>query len=108
MRILIVEDELRLAKLIRQGLRAHGLQADVALRGEDALWMAAATTYDAIVLDLRLPGIDGLETCRRLRARDVASPILVLTARDGVEERVAALDGGADDYVPKPFSFDEL
>jgi two-component system OmpR family response regulator len=108
MRILIVEDELRLAKLIRHGLRARGLQADVVLRGEDALWMAAATAYDAIVLDLRLPGIDGLETCRRLRAREVTSPILVLTARDGVEERVAALDGGADDYVAKPFSFDEL
>src|SRR5947209_377608 len=69
---------------------------------------AAATAYDAIVLDLRLPGIDGLETCRRVRANEVASPILMLTARDGVEDRVAALDGGSDDYVPKPFAFDEL
>jgi two-component system OmpR family response regulator len=108
MRVLIVEDELRLAKVIRQGLRGEGLQADVALRGEDAVWMARATTYDAIVLDLRLPGIDGLETCRRMRAEGVASPVLVLTAHDGVEERVAALNGGADDYVAKPFVFAEL
>jgi two-component system OmpR family response regulator len=107
-RVLIVEDELRLAKVIRQGLRAQGLQADVSLRGEDAIWMANATPYDAIVLDLRLPGIDGLETLRRMRADRVAAPILVLTAHDGVEERVAALDGGADDYVAKPFVFAEL
>jgi two-component system OmpR family response regulator len=107
-RVLIVEDELRLAKVIRQGLRAQGLQADVSLRGEDAVWMANTTAYDAIVLDLRLPGIDGLETLRRLREQGTHSPILVLTAHDGVEERVAALDGGADDYVAKPFVFAEL
>jgi two-component system OmpR family response regulator len=107
-RVLIVEDELRLAKVIRQGLRAQGLQADVSLRGEDAVWMANTTAYDAIVLDLRLPGIDGLETLRRLREQGTDSPILVLTAHDGVEERVAALDGGADDYVAKPFVFAEL
>jgi two-component system, OmpR family, response regulator len=107
-RVLIVEDELRMAKLLRGGLRKKGILADVALSGEDALWMAGSTTYDAIVLDLALPGIDGLETCRRLRADSVRSPILMLTVHDEVQQRVAALDGGADDYVIKPFAFPEL
>ena len=89
-------------------MRAHGLSADVAIRGEDALWMAASTRYAAIVLDVMLPGIDGFETCRRLRADGVWAPVLMLTARDGVEDRVAGLDGGADDYLTKPFSFAEL
>jgi len=108
MRILIVEDEVKLAGIIRRGLRAHGLGADVAVRGEDALWMAAATDYGAIVLDLMLPGLDGLETCRGLRAEGVASPVLMLTARDTVADRVAGLDSGADDYLVKPFAFAEL
>jgi two-component system, OmpR family, response regulator len=107
-RVLIVEDELKMAKLLRRGLRTSGILADVALRGEDALWMAGSTSYDAIVLDVRLPGIDGLETCRRLRADSVRSPILMLTAHDDVQRRIAALDGGADDYVIKPFFFPEL
>ena len=97
-----------MAALIRRGLREEGLAADVAIRGEDALWMAAATAYDAIVLDVMLPGIDGFETCRRLRGGDIWSPVLMLTARDSVEDRVAGLDGGADDYLAKPFSFAEL
>ena len=84
------------------------MAADVAVRGEDALWMAGSTEYDAIVLDVMLPGIDGFETCRRLRADGVWSPVLMLTARDAVEDRVAGLDGGADDYLTKPFSFAEL
>jgi two-component system OmpR family response regulator len=108
MRVLIVEDEVKMASLIRRGLRREGIAADVAIKGEDALWMAEATEYDAIVLDLMLPGIDGLEVCRRLRADGVWAPILMLTARDAVRDRVAGLDGGADDYVTKPFSYAEL
>lgn len=108
MRVLIVEDELKMASLIRRGLREEGFSADVAVKGEDALWMAGATDYDAVVLDVMLPGIDGFETCRRLRADDVWSPVLMLTARDAVEDRIAGLDGGADDYLTKPFSFAEL
>jgi two-component system, OmpR family, response regulator len=84
------------------------MSVDVAERGEDALWMAGSTEYDAIVLDVMLPGIDGFETCRRIRGDGVWSPVLMLTARDAVEDRVAGLDGGADDYLTKPFSFAEL
>jgi two-component system, OmpR family, response regulator len=108
MRVLIVEDEVKMASLIRRGLREEGHAADVVVNGEDALWMAAATDYDAIVLDVMLPGIDGFETCSRLRGKGVWSPVLMLTARDAVEDRVAGLDGGADDYITKPFSFVEL
>src|SRR3954469_2283359 len=108
MRELVVEEASKMGTLIRRGLRRKGLAADVAIRGEDALWMAGATAYDAIVLDVMLPGIDGFETCRRLREDKVWSPVLMLTARDSVEDRVAGLDGGADDYLTKPFSFAEL
>jgi two-component system OmpR family response regulator len=107
-RVLIVEDQPKMGAVIQRGLRTEGLAADVASRGEDALWMASATQYDAIVLDVMLPGIDGFETCRRLRTDAVWTPILMLTARDAVEDRVTGLDGGADDYVTKPFSFTEL
>jgi two-component system OmpR family response regulator len=108
MRVLIVEDEVKMAGLIRRGLREEGLAADIASTGEDALWMAGSTDYDVIVLDVMLPGIDGFETCRRLRGERVWSPVLMLTARDSVEDRVAGLDGGADDYLVKPFSFAEM
>ena len=108
MRVLIVEDELRMASLIRRGLLREGLSADIAERGEDALWMSAAHDYDAIVLDVLLPGIDGFETCSRLRGRGVWAPVLMLTARDSIEDRVAGLDTGADDYLVKPFAFAEL
>jgi two-component system OmpR family response regulator len=108
MRLLVVEDDLKMAALVRRGLVEDGAAVDVARTGEDALWMAAAAPYDAIVLDVMLPGIDGFETCRRLRADGVWTPVLLLTARDAVEDRVAGLDGGADDYVAKPFSFAEL
>ena len=108
MRVLIVEDELKMAGLIRRGLREEGHGGDVAVKGEDALWMASATDYDAIVLDVMLPGIDGFDTCRQLRGDGVWTPVLMLTARDSVEDRVAGLDGGADDYLTKPFSFAEL
>jgi two-component system OmpR family response regulator len=108
MRVLIVEDDVKMASLIRRGMREEGLAADVAVKGEDALWMAQANEYDALVLDVMLPGIDGFETCRRLREENVWTPVLMLTARDAVEDRVAGLDGGADDYLTKPFSFAEL
>jgi two-component system OmpR family response regulator len=107
-RVLVVEDEVKLASLIRRGLREEGLLADVAIKGEDALWMAEATAYDVIVLDVMLPGIDGFEACRRLRRAGVRTPILMLTARDAVEDRITGLDTGADDYLPKPFDFGEL
>jgi len=108
MRILVVEDELKMASLLRRGLIEEGHAPDVARTGEDALRMARAVDYDAIVLDVMLPGLDGVEVCRRLRCGEVWSPVLMLTARDGVEDRVAGLDAGADDYLPKPFSFAEL
>jgi len=108
MRVLIVEDEVKMASLIRRGLRADGMAADVAIKGEDALWMAGATEYDAIVLDVMLPGIHGFEVCRRLREDGIWAPVLMLTARDSVEDRVDGLDTGADDYLTKPFSFAEL
>jgi len=108
MRVLIVEDELRMASLIHRGLVTEGLAADVAGKGEDALWMAKAHAYDAIVLDVMLPGLDGFETCRRLRGAGIWAPVLMLTARDSVEDRVEGLDSGADDYLVKPFAFAEL
>jgi two-component system, OmpR family, response regulator len=108
MRALVVEDELKMAALIRRGLVEEGYAADVARTGEEALWMARATPYDAIVLDLMLPGRDGLDVCRSLRESGVWSPILMLTARDGIEDKVSGLDSGADDYLSKPFSFAEL
>jgi two-component system OmpR family response regulator len=107
-RVLVVEDDAKLAGIVRRGLRDAGLAVDVAPKGEDALWMAGSTDYDAVVLDLMLPGIDGFETCRRLRADGVWAPVLMLTARDAVDDRVAGLDAGADDYLTKPFSLAEL
>lgn len=108
MRLLVVEDEPKLAALVARGLREEGYAVDVTARGEDALWMAHAAQYDAILLDVMLPGADGFAVCRRLRSESVWSPILMLTARDAVGDRVAGLDAGADDYLPKPFAFDEL
>ena len=108
MRVLIVEDEARMAGLLRRGLEREGFAVDLVGAGEDAVWKAEAVDYDAIVLDLMLPGIDGLEVCSRLRGAGVWSPILMLTARDGVGDRVAGLDRGADDYLTKPFSYAEL
>jgi two-component system, OmpR family, response regulator len=108
MRVLVVEDEVKMAGLLRRGLGEEGYAVDVAPTGEDALARARATEYDAVVLDLMLPGMNGLETCRRLREGGVWAPVLVLTARDAVEDRVAGLDTGADDYLTKPFSFAEL
>jgi two-component system OmpR family response regulator len=108
MRVLVVEDEPKMAALVARGLREDGHAADVADRGETALWMAEAVPYDAIVLDVMLPELDGFETCRRLRERGVWAPVLMLTARNAVSDRVDGLDAGADDYLVKPFSFAEL
>jgi two-component system, OmpR family, response regulator len=108
MRVLVVEDDIKLAAVVKRGLSADAINADIAGNGEDALWMAGSIDYDAIVLDVMLPGIDGFETCQRLRAHGVWAPVLILTARDAVSDRVAGLDGGADDYLTKPFSFVEL
>jgi two-component system OmpR family response regulator len=108
MRVLVVEDEVKLAGLIARGLREEGWPTDVAATGDDALWMARATPYDAIVLDVMLPGIDGFTLCRELRESQIWTPVLFLTARDSVSDRVAGLDGGGDDYLVKPFSFPEL
>jgi len=108
MRVLVVEDQPKMSRLLQRGLKDDGIVADVTDNGEDALWMAGSTEFDAVVLDVMLPGIDGFETCRRLRADGVWAPILMLTARDAVDDRVSGLDSGADDYLAKPFSFAEL
>jgi two-component system, OmpR family, response regulator len=107
-RALVVEDQPKLASLIQRGLSEEGYAVDVAPDGPQALVRATATEYDVIVLDVMLPGLDGFEVCRRLRAQTVQSPVLMLTARDGVDDRIAGLDLGADDYLTKPFAFDEL
>jgi two-component system, OmpR family, response regulator len=108
MRALVGEDERKMAALLRRGLVEEGYAADVARTGKDAVDMARATPYDTIVLDVMLPGLDGFDVCRELRSSGVWTPILMLTARDRVEDRVAGLDAGADDYLTKPFSFAEL
>jgi heavy metal response regulator len=108
MRVLVVEDDLRIAEFIRKGLEEEGHAVDVAHDGDEALDWPAVVDFDAIVLDIMLPGRDGIEVCRILRTRGVRTPILMLTARDTVEDRVAGLDSGADDYLVKPFAFAEL
>jgi two-component system OmpR family response regulator len=107
-RVLVVEDELRMAALLKRGLEEDGYAVDVAATGPDALWQAGEFGYDAVLLDLMLPGMDGVEVCRQLRAAGRWMPVLMLTARDAVEDRVRGLDAGADDYLTKPFSFAEL
>jgi len=108
MRVLVVEDEPRLAGLLAEGLRRAEYTVDVAPDGEDALDFIRVAPYDAIVLDVLLPRVGGLEVCRRLRAAVVVTPVLMLTARDAVPDRIAGLDSGADDYLIKPFAFGEL
>jgi DNA-binding response OmpR family regulator len=102
--VLVVDDEVRLTTAIRRGLEAEGFAVDVAHDGTDGLWMAQEHPYDAIVLDIMLPGVSGYRVCERLRADGVWTPILMLTAKDGEWDQVEALDGGADDYLTKPFS----
>ena len=108
MRILVVEDEARLSALLRQGLEEEGYGVDIAHSGEVALDLTYTEGYDAIVLDIMLPGIDGLTVCRDLRRREVQTSILLLTARSAIDDRVEGLDAGADDYLVKPFAFSEL
>ncbi len=108
MRILVVEDEPKLGRLLVRGLGEEGHPTDLAPTGEEALWMAGAAPYDAIVLDVMLPGIDGFATCTSLRARGIWTPVLMLTARDAIEDKIEGLDTGADDYLVKPFAFSEL
>ena len=108
MRLLVVEDDPVAAEVLSRGLREQAYAVDLASDGSAAMARALVYDYDLIVLDVLLPGINGLEVCRRLRGRKVAAPILMLTARGGVEERVEGLDAGADDYLPKPFHFSEL
>ncbi len=108
MRVLVVEDDTRMAAAIRRALRAAGVVADVTPSGDEAQWMAVATAYDAIVLDVMLADIDGFDTCSQLRRGGVWTPIIMVTARDAVTDRVRGLDAGADDYLTKPFSLEEL
>ena len=108
MRVLLVEDEPRAAQMLSKGLREQSYAVDVAGDGPQALYQAAITDYDAIILDVMLPGIDGFEVCRELRRTRAHVPVLMLTARDAVDSRIAGLDSGADDYLIKPFDFGEL
>jgi two-component system, OmpR family, response regulator len=107
-RVLVVEDDMKMAAAIRRGLRFEGIVVDLAEGGEEAIRLVGATDYDAVLLDVMLPDLDGFETCRRLRSRGIWVPILMLTARDAVEDRVRGLDTGADDYLTKPFSLAEV
>jgi two-component system, OmpR family, response regulator len=108
MRVLVVEDETRMARLLKRGLEEEGHAVDVAGDGPEGLWLAAENSYGAVVLDVMLPGFDGFELCRKLRAAGIWTPVLMLTARDAVDDRVRGLDAGADDYLVKPFSLLEL
>jgi len=108
MRLLLVEDDVRIARLVAKGLREQAYAVDVACTGEEALYQAAVNTYDLVILDVMIPAPDGFAVCRELRKSGQRMPILMLTARDAVEDRVAGLDHGADDYLTKPFEFREL
>jgi len=108
MRILIIEDEKKIADFIKRGLKEEGYAADVAYDGENGYFLAKTNDYDLILLDLMLPKIDGLTLCRRLKEEGVKSPIIMLTAKDTVKDKVKGLDSGADDYITKPFAFEEL
>jgi two-component system, OmpR family, response regulator len=108
MRLLVVEDAVRMADLLRRGLAEEGYAVDSVMTGEEAVWMATEIAYDAIVLDVMLPDIDGFEVCRRIRGAGGLSPVLMLTARDAVQDRVRGLDVGSDDYLTKPFALAEL
>jgi heavy metal response regulator len=108
MRILVVEDEKKIADFIRRGLKEEGYAVDVALDGEEGHYMAATSEYDAIILDIMLPRIDGIALCRKLVEEKITAPVLMLTAKDSVKDKVTGLDAGADDYLTKPFAFEEL
>jgi two-component system OmpR family response regulator len=104
----LVEDNEKLVSLLQRGLKSVGMVVDATASGADTAWMASGTPYDVIVLDVMLPGADGFEVCRQLRAGDIRTPILMLTARSAVRDRVAGLEAGADDYLPKPFVLEEF
>lgn len=108
MRVLLVEDAARMAALLRRGLEEEGYAVDVVASGTDGVWLGGENAYDAIVLDVMLPGLNGFEVCRQLRAAGRWAPVLMLTARHEVADRIRGLDAGADDYLTKPFSFAEL
>jgi two-component system, OmpR family, response regulator len=108
MRVLVIEDEARMARLVKRALEEEGHAVDIAANGTDGLWLATENPYGSIVLDVMLPDFDGFEACRRIRERDVWVPVIMLTARDSVGDRVRGLDAGADDYLVKPFSLMEL
>jgi two-component system OmpR family response regulator len=108
MRLLVIEDTPKMASLLRRGLMEEGYAVDVVTNGVDGVWLATEESFDAIVLDVVLPDIDGFEVCRRLRGANRWAPLLMLTARDDVSDRVRGLDAGADDYLTKPFAFEEL
>lgn len=108
MRILVVEDELKVARALKQGLDGDGYEVTVAATGEDGFFLVSTQTFDLVVLDLMLPGRSGFEILAGIRKRGIETPVLILTARDAVSDRVAGLDAGADDYVVKPFAFAEL
>src|ERR1700741_4869994 len=108
MRLLLVEDDARIARFVAKGLREQAYAVDVTANGEDALYEAAINSYDLVILDVMIPGRDGFEVCRELRRAGQRMPILMLTARDAVEDRISGLDHGADDYLTKPFEFREL
>ncbi len=108
MRILLVEDDARIANFVGKGLRENAYAVDVSADGEDALYQAAINSYDAIILDVMLPSKDGFTVCRELRRKNIKTPVLMLTARDAVDDKISGLDFGADDYLTKPFEFGEL
>ena len=108
MRVLVVEDEIRMARLVKRALEEEGYAVDIAPNGTDGLWLATENAYGAVVLDVMLPDFDGFEVCRRLRQKEVWVPMIMLTARDSIDDRVRGLDAGADDYLVKPFSLAEL
>jgi len=108
MRILVVEDEVKIAQFIKRGLKEEGYAVDIAADGEEGHFMLSSNEYDVIILDLMLPKIDGLTLCRELRKSGNSTPIIMLTAKDTVKDKVKGLDSGADDYLPKPFAFEEL
>ncbi len=108
MRILVVEDEKKVAEFIRRGLREEGYAVDMADNGDEGLYMATGSDYDLILLDIMLPGKDGFQVCESIRSHGLDTPVLILTARDGLRDKVKGLDCGADDYLTKPFAFEEL
>jgi two-component system OmpR family response regulator len=108
MRVLVVEDEVKMARLLQRGLQEEGYAVDLAGQGAEAVWLASENPYDVILLDLMLPDTDGVEICRDLRQKGIWAPVIMVTARDAVEDHVTGLDVGADDYMTKPFSFAEL